>query len=324
MTMTKAEANITSDVKTEDATPARETLKLNPELKGTEQPSAPPPSNPSLFNLESMSVEEKEQKAKEWGYIPKDQFRGDQSRHIGTDEFLKISEQRMPALKNQVRKQDDIIASLRAMNEGLNENMEQQKADIAHQMREASDNQDLLKFRALEKRDNALEQKRENMQANLANLENNHQQDVYSGHQEDTGRVVNQWIDKPENQWLKNPTTDEDFKKKGFVDHRFTELSKKYPDANPTMIMNQIDADLNKFTQPAAQSYGYNPGGNNPPMGQPPSKDKTRANLTIRAEAMLTNSLLIARTDKERERFTKNYLNNPSNDGLFKWDKSNN
>lgn len=318
MRMTKAQPSIAPNTEEQELTQTRETLKLNSEPKEAVQPLSSPPNN-QLFDIDKMSIEEKEQKAKEWGHIPKNQFRGDQSKYIDTDEFLKVSERKMPALKHQIKKQDDIIASLRSMNESLNENIEQQKADLTHQMQEASDNQDLVKFKNLEKREAALEKKQENMQANLNNLENSHHA---PDHSQAMGYAANQWTEK--NNWYSTPKNQEDFAKRGFADKRFSELTEAYPNTDPSRILEQVDADLNKFIQPTSQSYNYNPGGSNAPMGQPPSKDKTIGNLTESSRKSLDFLLTATRSKEEKERFTKNYLSSSTNDSLFKWHKSNN
>ena len=61
-----------------------------------------------------MSASEIEVKAKELGWVPKDQFRGDPERWVDAEEFVRKGEELMPLLKATTKKQADRIAALEA------------------------------------------------------------------------------------------------------------------------------------------------------------------------------------------------------------------
>ena len=314
----KAEPNINPDTQVKDSSQEKGTLKLATEVKEAIQVNQ---NDQPLYLKENMTEEEKDQKGQEVGYIPTKDFKGDPNRHMTRDEFLIASEKKMPALKNQIRKQDAIIKSLLTINKSQYEQNEEQQKTLGHQMQEASDEQDLVKFRNLEKQETALEKRQEALQANLVNLENNRQEDSYSSQQENIAHEAKKWA--IENTWYNDPQTQDDLNNRKFADQRFNELSAKYPNAEPLMIFNQITADLNKSNQSTSSSYSYNPGGGNPPMGQPLPKDKTESNLTEGGLRMLRNVQAVARSDDEKKRLTKSYLNSSTNDNLFKWYKNN-
>ena len=319
--MSKTEANPITENNAE-GTPSepKETLKLKPVESGEGDGKESPPANTPLFDTKNMSEEEKEQKAKEWGYIPATDFRGDKSRHMNAEEYLEASQRKLPAMQHQIKKQDAIIDNLRSMNQGLNDDLERQKIDLSQQMKEASEDNDMFRFRNLEKQEKNLEERQETLQTNINSLEQEQTQDDAKVRQEEVVTDVGKWIQK--NKWFSNPETSADFAKKGFADLKFNEYTAKYPDARASQIMHQIDADMTQFTQQSGGAYNYNGGGANTPMGQPAAQDKTEANLTDGGKKMLRNVQNIARSPEESTRLTKHFLSSSTNNELFKWHKN--
>lgn len=291
----------------------KETLKL---------PESPEKKMESLFDLENMTVEQKDQEAKKWGYIPAEDFKGDQKRHMTAEEYLKASERKLPALKHQVKKQDDIIDNLRKMNETLSKNLENQKTELDQQFKEASDDQDFFRMRTLEKKEKALEQDQDELKSNMTALEGRNEVEEIDYSKQQVQDAVGRWVQT--NSWYNNPQTPQEHAQRSFADQRFNEYSVKYPNADPTVLMSQISNDLDKFSQSQVvnSNYGYTPGGQNVPMGQQVSNEKIEANLNEGGKRMLNSVRSIARSSEEKESLTKSFLGSSTNDTLFKWYKN--
>lgn len=275
----------------------------------------------SIYDLENMTTEQTEQQARKWGYIPSEDFKGDQTRHMSAEEYLRVSEQKLPALKHQIKKQDVIIENLRKMNENLNVDLESQKQNIETQKKEASDEQDFFKYSNLEKQEAKIEKRQEELKADMTALETDYKTDEVNYRDQQVHSEVQDWIKG--NQWYTNPNkSPAEHAKKSYADERFTELSKQYPNADPNAIMTQISTDLNKFSQSLQTNtnYSYAPGGQNAALGQV-SQDKTEGNLNEGATKMLRNIQAISRSPEEKARLTKNFLSSSTNDSLFKWYK---
>lgn len=294
------------DSKETAAAPESNTLKL--EKSPTE------PQTPTLFDVDKMSDDEKKQKAREWGHIPQDQFRGDKSRWVDEGEFLKRSQERMPALQHQIRKQDDIINSQRMIIESLQKDVEREREELHTQKKEASEDQDFFKYTSLEKKEKALEERNEMLKNNLDTLSNHQQQEQVDNREVEMQHTANQWVNR--NPWFQNPQSTEDFAKRSFAEMRFDEYKRTYPNAAPNAIMQQIDIDLQNFNQTPSNSYNYSSGG----VATAPSTSNERnySNLTESAKKICDNFSRMGRSAEEREFYRKEYIKAASED-LFKW-----
>lgn len=63
---------------------------------------------------EATVLSEIEQKAFDMGHIPRNQFKGDPEKYVSAEEFIKRTENYMPIIKAQVKRQDREIAELKS------------------------------------------------------------------------------------------------------------------------------------------------------------------------------------------------------------------
>ena len=315
-----------------DQTPSQEpasntegTLKLpqnqEPPKEVVQQP--PAPANNLAFDVGQMTQDEKDQKGREWGYKPTDSFQGDKSKHMDVDTYLRVSQQKLPAVLNQNRKQDSIIKTQQMMIDNMQKDIDSKQAALDSQKLEASEDNDLYKFDKLQKEERALEKRQEDLQTHkeqlnepsLDNYQDNNQA-AAEEEEEATQFEVRQWSqDKP---FILNPQTKEDFANKAFVDSKWNQYKRSLPNAPTAVILEQVSRDLAAFNQ-ANNSSNYSPAGTG---GTPPvSNERSEANLTADAQRRLNSILSRAANDTQKAMYKDQFINHGTNDESFKWYK---
>jgi len=137
---------------------------LNPEgLEGLDE-------NLDVDDAEPAEVVAEKERASRMGWCPKDDFKGDPERWVEHDEFLRRGEERMPVLKERLRKQDRTIETLQKDIDGIRKSQgrrdrlmyDEAMGDFEKRQREAVEEADTDAF------DQATKERQEYEAGNLA------------------------------------------------------------------------------------------------------------------------------------------------------------
>jgi len=292
-----------------------QTLKL-PDNQKPQEPVQQPANN-AIYDINGMTDDQKTQKAKEWGHIPKEDFRGDQSKWTDPDTFLRVSQEKMPALRNQVKKQDAVIDTQKMIIENMQRAFDDRKASLVGEKREASDDVDMVKFSNLEREERNIDQQQIDLKNNLSQLNDSQIEDKSDDRQIETEYAVNNWVQQ--NPWYKNPQNKEDYANQAFATQKMNQYEKAYPGAKTEHIMQMVSKDIGQFNQPANNSSNYSPAG----IGGTPSisQNKTEADLTADGQRNLNRYLKLASSDAQKEAYKKSFMEYAGRDENFNWHK---
>lgn len=109
---------------------------------------------------------DEEAKARRMGWVPREEYRGDQKRWVTAEEFIRRGENELPILRERLRKQDETIAEMQAMFKEFKSYHEKtaqrayEKAarDLASREREAVESADVDAFDAIQKEKQELQE----------------------------------------------------------------------------------------------------------------------------------------------------------------------
>ncbi len=266
------------ELELENKTPSieqpRETLKL-PETDKSKEVF-------DIDKIDSMSEEEKYKEALRVGLIPKEDFKGDPTRWKDPDTFLRETYQKLPALRNVIKKDREVIEVQNVLirnkikeNEKLKRDLESEKLNNQRKIEESLNDNNLNEYHNLTRRNQTIESDIEDVRAQSEELEKVASKIEVENNPENKAVALEDQI--ATQNWLSlNPhykvnyeeiSTTEELSFRKEADKHFRHYKQNYPDAPLHQIYKAVDAQLQRsgLKKQSAGTYNFTPPNNNAP-----------------------------------------------------------